>query len=198
MESSWNDQGSGQGCSYTPCIEIFDEQSQEFTTQEAEVMPNYFVHFKSCFICQPSSVYVQGSFATPQVEVAAPQVDGAGAPQVGVSGPSRRVKTMKKVPRREKNYSIQEDEMLCSAYINVSKDPITGCNQPMGAYWDRVWEYYQAHKKMQSERTKCSLQHRWKKIQRDTSKFCGYHDSIERLNESGKNEDDRVSKFYMF
>jgi hypothetical protein len=25
---------------------------------------------------------------------------------------------------------------LCSAYINVSKDPIAGCNQPMGAYWD--------------------------------------------------------------
>jgi hypothetical protein len=52
------------------------------------------------------------------------------------------VKAVKKVSRREKNYSIQKDEMLCSAYINVSKDPIVGCNQPIGAYWDRVWEYY--------------------------------------------------------
>jgi hypothetical protein len=54
------------------------------------------------------------------------------------------------------------------------------------------------HKQMQSERTKCSSEHSWEKIQSDTSKFCGYYESIEMLNESGKNEDDRVSKFEMF
>jgi hypothetical protein len=27
MDSSWKEDGSGAGFSYTPCIEIFDEQS---------------------------------------------------------------------------------------------------------------------------------------------------------------------------
>jgi hypothetical protein len=29
MDSSWKEDGSGEGFTYTPCIEIFDEQSQE-------------------------------------------------------------------------------------------------------------------------------------------------------------------------
>jgi hypothetical protein len=115
-----------------------------------------------------------------------------------MSGPSRRVSNEKKIPRRDKNFSIKEDELLCSAYTNISKDPIAGCNQPMGAYWDRVTKYYHDHKTMQTERSKSSLIHRWEKIQRDTSKFCAFFDKIERLNESGKIEDDRVSNTFLF
>jgi hypothetical protein len=51
---------------------------------------------------------------------------------------------------------------------------------------------------MPTERTKSSLIHRWEKIQRDTSKFCAFFDKIERLNESGKIEDDRVSNTFLF
>jgi hypothetical protein len=29
MDSSWKEDGSGEGFTYTPCIEIFDKQSQE-------------------------------------------------------------------------------------------------------------------------------------------------------------------------
>jgi hypothetical protein len=46
---------------------------------------------------------------------------------------------------------------------------------------------------MHTEYSKSSLIHRWEKIQRDTSKFYGFYDNMERLNESGNNEDDRVS-----
>jgi hypothetical protein len=36
---------------------------------------------------------------------------------------------MKKgVPRRMKNFLTLEDETLCSAYLNVSKDTIVGTN----------------------------------------------------------------------
>jgi hypothetical protein len=41
----------------------------------------------------------------------------------------------KGVAKREKNYSNLEDETLCSAYLNVSKDPVVGVNQPMKSYW---------------------------------------------------------------
>jgi hypothetical protein len=183
MDSSWNQVGSGDGFSYyTPCIPIFGEQSQE--TEVISANHHLLCSFASCINCQPSRVCVQGSFPTPTVELV--------AAQVVVSGPSRRGSNGENFPRREKDYSIKEDELLCSAYINVGKDPIVGCNQPMGAYWDRVFQYYNDHKTMQSSRTKSSLIHYWEKIQRDTSKFCGFYDKIERLNESGKNDDDRV------
>jgi hypothetical protein len=183
MDSSWNQVGSGDGFSYyTPCIPIFGEQSQE--TEVISANHHLLCSFASCINCQPSRVCVQGSFPTPTVELV--------AAQVVVSGPSRRRSNGENFPRREKDYSIKEDELLCSAYINVGKDPIFGCNQPMGAYWDRVFQYYNDHKTMQSSRTKSSLIHYWEKIQRDTSKFCGFYDKIERLNESGKDDDDRV------
>jgi hypothetical protein len=35
--------------------------------------------------------------------------------------------------------SIKEDELLCSMYINVGKDPIVGRNQPIGACWEHVF-----------------------------------------------------------
>jgi hypothetical protein len=71
---------------------------------------------------------VQGCFfPTPQPENEASQV-AAVAPQVIVSGPSRAANNVKKIPRRDKKLSIKEDELLCSAYINVSKDPIAGCS----------------------------------------------------------------------
>jgi hypothetical protein len=70
---------------------------------------------------------VQGCFPTPQPENEASQV-AAAAPQVVVSGPSRAASSVKKIPRRDKKFSFKEDELLCSAYINVSKDPIAGCN----------------------------------------------------------------------
>jgi hypothetical protein len=42
--------------------------------------------------------------------------------------------TKKGVLRRWKNFLTLEDETLCSTYLNVSKDPIVGTNQPMKSY----------------------------------------------------------------
>jgi hypothetical protein len=33
--------------------------------------------------------------------------------------------------KRTKNFTPIEDEMICSAYLNMSKDPIVGVNQTM-------------------------------------------------------------------
>jgi hypothetical protein len=40
----------------------------------------------------------------------------------------------KKLAQREKNYSHKEDEVLCSGYLNVSKDAIVGANQSGEGY----------------------------------------------------------------
>ncbi|PVH37825.1 hypothetical protein PAHAL_5G099100 [Panicum hallii] len=98
----------------------------------------------------------------------------------------------KGVPKRSKNFSPIEDETLCSAYLNVSKDPIIGINQSITSYWNRITDYYNENRKTPSERIKNSLQHRWSGIQKDTVRFCGFYAEIERKRESGKSEDDKV------
>src|SRR6266540_4257570 len=113
-------------------------------------------------------------------------------PEGAAASTRRHKQTTKRIPRREKNFSVKEDEMLCAAYLNVSKDPIVGCNQSSGGYWARIFEYYHDHKEVPSERTLSSLQHRWGGIQKDTTRFCAFYDTVQRRNESGKNDDDKV------
>jgi hypothetical protein len=65
---------------------------------------------------------------------------------------------MKKgVLRRWKNFLTLEDETLCSAYLNVGKDPIVGTNQPMKSYWGRIIEYFDDMKKTLGSRSQSSL-----------------------------------------
>jgi len=111
---------------------------------------------------------------------------------------ARRKQPNKNIPRREKNYTAKEDELLCAAYINVSKDATVGCNQTIGGYWQCIYDYYHGHKDFVTERTKSSLQHRWGTIQKDTARFCGFYDIIVRRNESGKNNDDKVIVLFAF
>ncbi|PUZ65800.1 hypothetical protein GQ55_3G254300 [Panicum hallii var. hallii] len=92
----------------------------------------------------------------------------------------------KGVAKRNQNYSGNEDETLISAYLNVSKDQVVGINQPAKSYWQRILDYYNEFRTTTTTRTRSSLQHRWGEIQRDTTKFCGFYDEIERKNQSGK------------
>jgi hypothetical protein len=39
---------------------------------------------------------------------------------------------------RSKNFSEEEDLMLVSAYLNVSKDPIMGRDKKEGTFWERI------------------------------------------------------------
>ncbi|OEL25848.1 hypothetical protein BAE44_0013133 [Dichanthelium oligosanthes] len=99
----------------------------------------------------------------------------------------------KKVAHREKNYSNKEDEGLCSAYLHVTKDPIVGANQSGTAYWKRVHQFYHEHKDFPGPaRTMSSLSHRWGMISRATSLFTAMKAREDRLNQSGKTDEDRV------
>jgi hypothetical protein len=85
------------------------------------------------------------------------------------------------------------DETLCSAYLNVSKDPIVRVNQTMKCYFAIITKFYNENKKTANSRTQSSLQHRWSDIQKGISRFCGFYAKIERRNQSGKSEDDKVN-----
>jgi hypothetical protein len=59
-----------------------------------------------------------------------------------------------------KNFTPTEDETICSAYLNVSKDPIVEMNQTMQCYSTIITVFYNENKKAANPRTASSLQHR--------------------------------------
>ena len=87
---------------------------------------------------------------------------------------------------RGKAWSQAEDLDLCQSWIKISEDPVTGGGQKQEQFWARI------HKETNSSRTVRALQSRWKAIRHDVSKFCALFLSSVRLNESGKNDEDRV------
>jgi len=114
-------------------------------------------------------------------------------PEATIDERGKRKVTTRKVSRRANNFSTKEDEMICAAYLNVSKDPIIGIGQPSARYWKRIHDYFHTHKTFELDRTQVAIQHRWGIIQKETSRFCGFKSMIDRRNESGKTEDDRVT-----
>jgi hypothetical protein len=97
---------------------------------------------------------------------------------------------------RSKNFSEEEDLMLVSAYLNVSKDPIMGRDKKEGTFWERIWKYFNKNRTFESDRNWSSLKHRWLAIQKEVNIFQGYYDAIERKNQSGKTSDDKVNRTY--
>ncbi|OEL28389.1 hypothetical protein BAE44_0010593 [Dichanthelium oligosanthes] len=107
--------------------------------------------------------------------------------------PTAKTKKTKTGPRREKNYTQKEDEVLCSAYLNVSKDAIKCANQSKKTYSKRIHTYFYEHKDFMSTRSVGSMTQRWSTIKREVLRFCGIKNQQDRLNESGKTEDDRFN-----
>lgn len=93
--------------------------------------------------------------------------------------------------QRTKNFTKQEDELLISAWQNISLDPITGADQTNGTYWQRVHNYFMANKDFQSNRTSSSLVHRWSMIQLAVNKFQGFYNQVD--GRSGYSEIDKVT-----
>jgi hypothetical protein len=101
-----------------------------------------------------------------------------------------------KKPPRSQKFSVEEDLLIVSAWLNTSMDPIIGNQQKNNAYWEKIYEYFQKEKTSCVSRTPNSLMHRWSMIQLKTNKFCGCLAQIEMRNESGLNEQDKVFFFF--
>ena len=94
--------------------------------------------------------------------------------------------------QKGKNFTEDEDRLLCSAWLNVGTDPITGTNQTRDSFWTRVCNYFHTNKGQSPEHSQGSLSHRWTVIQEAVSKFCGCMCQIEDRNQSGLTIHDRV------
>jgi len=83
--------------------------------------------------------------------------------------------------RRPSNFTAEEDEILCRAFVATSLDPIRGCGQKREVFWASVFkkykEIYQRDVEVQvtsslDMRTAASISARWgRKLQPDVTKF---------------------------
>ena len=83
--------------------------------------------------------------------------------------------------QRTKNFSVEEDKLIVSAWLNTSKDAITGNEQQGGAFWKRILQYLELHGGNHGERSQSSIKSCWTDINAKCSKFVGFHSQIERL-----------------
>ena len=102
------------------------------------------------------------------------------------------VESIAKKPQRGANFSIQEDNLLVYAFLNVNQDVVQGTNQQKGTYWKIISDYYRKWKTFKSTRTQTSLMNRWSTIQKCTNKFCEHLSQIDSMNQSGMTEEDKV------
>ncbi|CAL4984368.1 unnamed protein product [Urochloa decumbens] len=94
--------------------------------------------------------------------------------------------------KRSKNFCEEEDKMLVSAWLNISLDAAQGINQPRDTYWNRIHSFFHEHKEFESDRNAISLQNRWGDIQNAVNKFASCVRDVERRNQSGVTERDKI------
>ncbi|XP_017230111.2 glutathione S-transferase T3 isoform X2 [Daucus carota subsp. sativus] len=136
--------------------------------------------------------FVYDEFARPNLSAHLTQShEEENAEVISISSQDFSSQKVKEKRQRTRNFSKQEDELLISAWQNVSFDPITGVDQKNETYWQRVHSYFMKHKDFQSDRTSCSLMHRWSVIQLAVNKFQGYYNQVE--GKSGCSEADKIN-----
>ncbi|XP_010451691.1 PREDICTED: glutathione S-transferase T3-like [Camelina sativa] len=97
------------------------------------------------------------------------------------------------VRKDRKKWNPADDEILISAWLNTSKDPIISNQQRGGSFWQRVQKYYaeSPHAIANGEQgLNINCKQRWFKINDYTNKFCGAYAAAERLNSSEHSEND--------
>jgi hypothetical protein len=98
--------------------------------------------------------------------------------------------------KKTKYFNSKEDEVVCSGWLNISKDPIQGANQSRSTFWSRVHVFFEEHMKEHMKdkvpRTQSSIMHRWPTIQTIVNKFCSCYEAILRRNQSGSTIQNKV------
>jgi hypothetical protein len=87
--------------------------------------------------------------------------------------------------KRTRNFNYEEDEVICSGWLNASKDPINGVNQSRTTFWGRVHTFFEKNKKTEAIMTESSIMHRWLTIQAQVNKYCACYEAIWTKNPRG-------------
>ena len=112
------------------------------------------------------------------------------SPTPDVGGSASRAQTGEDRKQRCK-WSIVEDLVLISAWLNTSKDPVVGSEQRAGTFWKRIEAYYNASPKVVGlPKREKNCKQRWGKINEGVCKFVGSYDAATKQRPSGQSEDD--------
>ncbi|XP_013623653.1 glutathione S-transferase T3-like [Brassica napus] len=96
--------------------------------------------------------------------------------------------------RERKKWTVTDDLVLISAWLNTSKDHVVGNEQKACAFWKRIAAYFAASPKVERGETREAIQckQRWQKMNDLMCKFCGAYAAATRQKTSGQNEADTV------
>ncbi|XP_035543643.1 glutathione S-transferase T3-like [Juglans regia] len=97
--------------------------------------------------------------------------------------------------QRGASFTAEEDNLLVSAWLNISIDAIKGTDQKSTQMWERISVFYHEYKKQNNvNRSVVSLMNQWSSIQKCTNKFCAFLAQVESLHPSGATEQDKIEK----
>ncbi|XP_013646120.2 glutathione S-transferase T3-like [Brassica napus] len=96
--------------------------------------------------------------------------------------------------REREKWTVTDDLVLISAWLNTSKDPVVGNEQKAGVFWSRIAAYFAASPKVErgAKREVIQCKQRWQKMNDLVCKFCGSYAAATRQKTSGQNETDTV------
>ncbi|XP_018809683.2 glutathione S-transferase T3-like [Juglans regia] len=100
--------------------------------------------------------------------------------------------------QRGASFTVEEDNLLVSVWLNISIDAIRGTDQKSSQLWERITSFYHEYKKSNiANRSEGFLMNRWSTIQKWTNKFCAFLAQVESLHPSGATEQDKIEKAKM-
>jgi hypothetical protein len=103
-----------------------------------------------------------------------------------------------KKSQKSKNFSPDEDCLLVSAWLNTSKDPITGVEQQTKQFWARLHAYFVENGGNLNNCSQISISSRWQEINREIGKFVGFVTQIENRQQSEMTEESWVILIFIF
>ncbi|XP_050259048.1 uncharacterized protein LOC126704052 [Quercus robur] len=91
------------------------------------------------------------------------------------------------------NFSVEEDQLLVSTWLNTSVDGIHSNEQTQNTFHQKVWEYFTQYNTFGTIRTAISLICRWGTISEKTNKFSGCMAKVNAHHQSGITEQDKIT-----
>jgi len=89
-------------------------------------------------------------------------------------------------------FSREEDTLLISSWLGVSKDSIIGTDQTGRTFWGKVTMNYNMYRGELREKSERQLKSRWQKVNAAVQKFVGCYKSAVDLKKSGTTEKDTI------
>ena len=97
--------------------------------------------------------------------------------------------------KKGKNFSAEEERLLCHSFLHVSQDPIAGNGQCSTAFWECITKHFNQVKPRGSPlRPARSLETKWGHIKHDVGKFCGAYKQVYDCKESGTSLNDILER----